>query len=119
VDQRVNKFPLFYQPGGSLPSSKNPATDSIISQMNPIQNLTTFILKKEINIMFPSLSRPRKRFHLSVIPTSILSVFLISPALCKMISLYSLNNHITYLLTELSLLEELPIVQLLKNFPAF
>jgi len=52
MSQLVNKFSLFVEPGSSFLCAQKPATDIILSQLNPVHIFTPFFSKSHFNITY-------------------------------------------------------------------
>jgi hypothetical protein len=66
-------------PEGSLPCSQEPSTVPILSQINPVHTIPSYLSRIHLNIVHPPTSWSSQWFLPSGFPTNILYAFLFPP----------------------------------------
>jgi hypothetical protein len=64
--QLFNKFPVFYETRSFIIALKSSSMGTVLSQLNPVHNLTTYSSKSHFKTIIPSTSRSPKRFPLTM-----------------------------------------------------
>jgi hypothetical protein len=62
VTQLIKKYPFFVEPEGSLPCSKIPPLDPILSQTNPFRPIDPYLPKIHLNVILPPTPRSSQWF---------------------------------------------------------